>query len=148
MNRLAILLLALLSTCLPLPAAAVPTADQINLDIGTPPVIAVRHSLAQRQSRLTRFYEAGIMGLDINGMVKVRDQERLSQQHLSVQQAAGKTIDQENPDRNSLIYAIAEAHGGKEAVPVVREMMAKRWREQFKSGWWLQDEKGVWHQKP
>jgi serine/threonine protein phosphatase PrpC len=111
-------------------------------------VIAVRHSLAQRQSRLTRFYEAGIMGLDINGMVKVRDQERLSQQHLSVQQAAGKTIDQENPDRNSLIYAIAEAHGGKEAVPVVREMMAKRWREQFKSGWWLQDEKGVWHQKP
>jgi hypothetical protein len=148
MNRLAILLLALLSTCLPLPAAAVPTADQINLDIGTPPVIAVRHSLAQRQSRLIRFYEAGIMGLDINGMVKVRDQERLSQQHLSVQQAAGKTIDQENPDRNSLIYAIAEAHGGKDAVPVVREMMAKRWREQFKSGWWLQDEKGVWHQKP
>jgi hypothetical protein len=148
MNRLAILLLALLSTCLPLPAAAAPTADQINLDIGTPPVIAVRHSLAQRQSRLIRFYEAGIMGLDINGMVKVRDQERLSQQHLSVQQAAGKTIDQENPDRNSLIYAIAEAHGGKDAVPVVREMMAKRWREQFKSGWWLQDEKGVWHQKP
>ena len=27
-------------------------------------------------------------------------------------------------------------------------MLAKRWREQFKSGWWLQDEKGVWHQKP
>lgn len=132
-----------------LPAfAAAPTPEQINLDIGTPPVIAVRHSLAQRQSRLIRFFDAGIMGLDINGMVKVRDQERLSRQHLNVQQAAGKTIDQENPDRNSLIYAIAEAHGGKEAVPVVREMMAKRWREQFKSGWWLEDEKGVWHQKP
>ena len=148
MNRLAIFLLALLSTCLPLPAAAAPTADQINLNIGTPAVMALRHSLAQRQSRLIRFYEAGIMGLDINGMVKVRDQEKLDRQHLTVRQAAGKTIDQENPDRNSLIYAIAEAHGGKEAVPVVREMMAKRWREQFKSGWWLEDENGVWHQKP
>lgn len=128
--------------------AATPTPDKINLDIGTPPVIAVKHALAQRQSRLIRFYEAGIMGLDINGMVKVRDQERLSRQNLAVQQAAGKTIDQENPDRNSLIYAIAEAHGGKEAVPVVREMMAKRWREQFKSGWWMEDEKGNWFQKP
>lgn len=137
------------ASLLSLPAvAAPPAANQINLDIGTPPVIAVRHSLAQRQSRLIRFFDAGIMGLDINGMVKVRDEERLSRQHLTVRQAAGKTIDQENPDRMSLIYAIAEAHGGKEAVPVVREMMAKRWRDQFKSGWWLEDEKGVWHQKP
>ncbi|HEX5802750.1 MAG TPA: DUF1318 domain-containing protein [Azospira sp.] len=128
--------------------AAPPPPSQINLDIGTPPVIAVRHSLAQRQSRLIRFFDAGIMGLDINGMVKVRDQERLSRQHLSVQQAAGKTIDQENPDRMSLIYAIAEAHGGKEAIPVVKEMMAKRWREQFKSGWWMEDEQGNWIKKP
>ena len=63
MNRLAILLLALLSTCLPLAAAAAPTADQINVNIGTPAVMALRHSLAQRQSRLIRFYEAGIMGI-------------------------------------------------------------------------------------
>ncbi len=144
-----LLALAAAASLMTLPAAAAaPTPDQINLDIGTPPVIAVKHSLAQRQSRLIRFYDTGIMGLDINGMVKVRDQERLNRQHLSVQQAAGKTIDQENPDRMSLIYAIAEAHGGKDAVPVVREMMAKRWRAQFKSGWWLEDENGVWHQKP
>jgi hypothetical protein len=144
-----LLALAAAASLMTLPAAAAaPTPEQINLDIGTPPVIAVKHSLAQRQSRLIRFYDAGIMGLDINGMVKVRDQERLNRQHLSVQQAAGKTIDQENPDRMSLIYAIAEAHGGKDAVPVVREMMAKRWRAQFKSGWWLEDENGVWHQKP
>ena len=148
MKRLLLALAAAISlTSLPA-LAAPPTPSQINLDIGTPPVIAVRHSLAQRQSRLIRFFDAGIMGLDINGMVKVRDQERLSRQHLSVQQAAGKTIDQENPDRMSLIYAIAEAHGGKEAIPVVKEMMAKRWREQFKSGWWMEDEHGNWIRKP
>ncbi len=128
--------------------AAQPAPNQINLDIGTPPVIVMKHALAQRQSRLARFYETGIMGLDIHGMVRIRDEERLSRQHISVQQAAGKLIDQENPDRMSLIYAIAEAHGGKEAIPVVSEMMAKYWRDQFKSGWWLQDEKGNWQQKP
>jgi len=128
--------------------AAPPTPDQINVDIGTPPVIIMRHALAQRQSRLIRFFDVGIMGLDIDGMVKVRDQERLSRQNVAVQQAAGKLIDQENPDRNSLIYAIAEAHGGKEAIPVVRKLMAKRWRDEFKSGWWLEDEKGNWFQKP
>ena len=143
-----LLALAIAATLASPTYAAAPTPDQINLDIGTPPVIIMRHALAQRQSRLIRFFEVGIMGLDIDGMVKVRDQERLSRQNVAVQQAAGKLIDQENPDRNSLIYAIAEAHGGKEAIPVVRKMMAKRWRDEFKSGWWLEDEKGQWTQKP
>ena len=143
-----LLALAIAATLASPTYAAAPTPDQIILDIGTPPVIIMRHALAQRQSRLIRFFEVGIMGLDIDGMVKVRDQERLSRQNVAVQQAAGKLIDQENPDRNSLIYAIAEAHGGKEAIPVVRKMMAKRWRDEFKSGWWLEDEKGQWTQKP
>lgn len=147
MKRFLLLLSAVAALSAPAHAAP-PTPDKINLDIGTPPVIVMRHALTQRQSRLNRFFDAGIMGLDIDGMVKVRDQERLNRQHVAVQQSAGKLIDQENPDRNSLIYAIAEAHGGKEAIPVVRKMMAKRWRDEFKSGWWMEDENGKWTQKP
>ena len=143
MKRFAFLLLVALA----LPAgAAAPAPEQINLDIGTPPVIVMRHALAQRHSRLVRFYEAGVMGLDKDGMVKIRDRSKLT--NIALMQAAEKLIDQENPDRNSLIYAIAEAHGGKDAIPVVRPLMAKRWREQFKSGWWLEDEHGNWSQKP
>jgi hypothetical protein len=142
MKRLLILLAFIAAPAV----AAPPMPDQINLDIGTPPVIVVKHALAQRYSRLVRFYDAGVMGIDINGMVQIRDYSKLG--NLTLRQTAEKLVDQENPDRNSLVYAIAEAHGGKEAIPVVRPLMVKRWREQVKSGWWLQDEHGNWVQKP
>lgn len=119
--------------------------EGINLDIGTPPVVVVKHSLAQRASRLVRFYEPGIIGLGDDGMVKLRDGSRLT---LVQRQIAEKLIDQENPDRNSLIYALAEAHGGKIAEPAARAAQIGRWKEQFHSGWWLQDAQGNWHQKP
>lgn len=128
------------------PAVAAPTADQINLEIGTPPTIVVRHSLAQRQSRLIRFYEWGAIGIDKDGMVKMRDDSMLT--NYTLKKTAGKLIDQENPDRLSLIYAISEAHGGKEAIPLVKQLMAKRWKEQWKSGWWMEDEHGNWTKKP
>ena len=67
---------------------------------------------------------------------------------LTQSQIAGKLIDQENPERNSLIYAIAEAHGGKEAQPAVRAAQIKRWKDQFHSGWWIEDAQGNWYKKP
>jgi uncharacterized protein len=138
--------LALLAFFLSLPAAAAPpAAGEINLDVGTPPVMVAKHSLAQRSSRLIRFYEAGIVGLGNDGMVKMRDASRLS---LPQRQIAEKLIDQENPERNSLIFAIAEAHGGKDAQDAVRAAQVKRWKDQFRSGWWIQDAEGTWHQKP
>jgi len=46
--QLFLLLLALFS----FQAAAATPGEAINLDIGTPPVVIVKHSLAQRASRL------------------------------------------------------------------------------------------------
>jgi hypothetical protein len=128
-----------------LPASAVPTPEQVNLDIGTPPVMVAKHTLAQRFSRLVRFYDAGIIGLGKDGMVKMRDGSKLT---LTQRQIAEKLIDQENPERNSLIFAIAEAHGGKEAQPATRIAQVKRWKEQFHSGWWVEDDQGNWAKKP
>lgn len=142
-----ILALAATASLLSLPAVAAPPAPgAINLDIGTPPVIVVKHALAQRQSRLVRFYDWGAIGLGKDGMVKMRDESILT--NYTLQKTAGKLIDQENPDRMSLIYAVAEAHGGKEAIPAVRELQVKRWKEQWKSGWWMEDEQGNWIKKP
>ena len=135
----------LLFLLLSLPLAAAPTSDQINLDIGTPPVVIVKHSLAQRASRLVRFYEAGVIGLGYDGMVKLRDGSRLT---LAQRQIAEKLIDNENPDRNSLIYALAEAQGGQAAEPAARAAHVRRWKEQFHSGWWVEDASGRWSQKP
>lgn len=135
------------ASLLSLPAVAAPPApESINLDIGTPPVIVVKHALAQRQSRLVRFYEWGAIGLGNDGMVKMRDESVLT--NYTLQKTAGKLIDQENPDRMSLIYAVAEAHGGKEAIPAVKALQVKRWKEQWKSGWWMEDEQGNWIKKP
>ncbi len=138
-------ILILLFACLAVPAAAGPTASEINLDIGTPPVMVAKHTLAQRSSRLVRFYEAGVIGLGNDGMIKIHDGSRLT---LTQRQIAEKLIDQENPERNSLIYAIAEAHGGKEAQPAVRAAQIKRWQDQFHSGWWMEDAQGNWYRKP
>jgi hypothetical protein len=136
-----LLLLAFLS----LPAAAAPPADPINLDIGTPPVVVVKHSLAQRASRLVRFYDAGVIGLGYDGMVKLRDGSRLN---LAQRQIAEKLIDNENPDRNSLIFAIAEAHGGQAWEPAARAAQVRRWHEQFHAGWWIEETPGHWRIKP
>ncbi|MBL8397996.1 MAG: DUF1318 domain-containing protein [Candidatus Accumulibacter sp.] len=131
--------------CLMSPVLAAPEMPPINLDVGSPPVIIVRHSLAQRASRLVRFYEAGIIGLGYDGMVKMRDDSRLT---LVQRQIAEKLIDQENPERNSLIYALAEAHGGPRVEPSARAAQVRRWKEQFHAGWWMQDEQGQWFKKP
>jgi len=126
-------------------AMAAPASDQINLDIGTPPVMVARHALTQRSSRLVRFYEAGVIGLGYDGMVKMHDGSRLT---LVQRQIAEKLIDQENPDRNSLIYALAEAHGGQDAQPAARAAQIKRWKDQFHAGWWIEDASGNWSKKP
>jgi hypothetical protein len=144
--KYALTLLAFLA----LPAAAAPpapppAATEINLDIGAPTVMVAKHSLTQRSSRLVRFYDKGILGLGDDGMVKMRDGSRLT---LPQRQIAEKLIDQDTPDRNSLIFALAEAHGGKAMEPAARAAQVKRWKEQFHSGWWIQDAQGVWHQKP
>jgi hypothetical protein len=89
--------------------------------------------------------DPGVIGLGYDGMIKVRDDSRLNLPQLQI---VGKLIDQENPDRNSLIYAIAEGHGGQQFEPAVRAAQIKRWKAQFHSGWWIEDEQGNWSQKP
>lgn len=118
---------------------------EIKLDIGTPPVAITRHSLAQRSSRLVRFYEVGVIGLASDGLVYLRDASKLS---LVQRQIAEKLIDAENADRNTLVFAIADGNGHREAQAEVRALLLKRWQEQFKSGWWLRDAAGTWQRKP
>jgi len=138
--------LVLLLACLALPvAAAEPAKAAINLDIGTPPVIVVKHSLAQRSSRLIRFYEAGEIGLGTDGLIYLRDGSKMS---LAKRQIAEKLIDAENPERKALIQALADSNGRRDAEPEIWELMRARWHQQWKSGWWLRDAEGKWSRKP
>lgn len=142
MKQLALLLLA----CLALPiAAAEPTKPAINLDIGTPPVIVVKHSIAQRTSRLVRFYEAGEIGLGQDGFIYLRDGVKMN---LAKRQIAEKLIDIENQERRALIQALADSNHRRDAEPEIWELMRARWNQQWKSGWWLRDAAGKWSRKP
>ena len=146
MKQLVLLLLA----CLALPLWAAESAKDstkpaINLDIGTPSVVVVKHSLAQRTSRLVRFYEAGEIGLGQDGFIYLRDGVKMN---LMKRQIAEKLIDAENEERKALIQALADSNGRRDAEPEVWELMRERWHKQWKSGWWLRDDDGKWSRKP
>ena len=140
----------LLIACLALPAIAAETPKDaarppINLDIGTPPVVVVKHSLAQRTSRLGRFYEAGEIGLGVEGFIHLREGVKMN---LVKQQIAEKLIDVENQERRALIQALADSNGRRNDEAEVWELQRARWQQQWKSGWWLRDAQGKWSRKP
>jgi uncharacterized protein len=145
MKRYTLLLLAGLA----LPVfAAEPVKDAtkppINLDIGTPTVVIVRHSLAQRTSRLVRFYEAGEIGLGQDGLIYLRDNSKMT---LAKRQIAEKLIDAENQERKALIQALADSNGRRNDEAEVWELQRARWHQQWKSGWWLRNAEGTWSKK-
>ncbi|MDP2795774.1 MAG: DUF1318 domain-containing protein [Sulfurisoma sp.] len=138
--------LMLLLACLALPvAAAEPAKATIDLDIGSPTVVIVKHSLAQRTSRLIRFYQAGEIGLGVDGFIYLRDGSKMS---LAKRQIGEKLIDTENEERKALIQALADSNHRRDAEPEVWKLMRERWHQQWKSGWWLRDAEGKWSQKP
>lgn len=141
------LLLILASLMLPTPSllAAEATREPINLDIGSPPVVVVKHALAQRTSRLVRFYEAGEIGLGADGLIYLRDDSKMK---LVKQQIAEKLIDAENQERKALIQALADSNHRRDAEAEVWTLQRARWNQQWKSGWWLRDAQGKWSRKP
>jgi hypothetical protein len=141
--------LLLTLACLTLPAIDAGAADAaksaINLDIGTPPVVVVKHALAQRTSRLVRFYEAGEIGLGADGLIYLRDDSKMT---LAKRQIAEKLIDAENQERRALIQALADSNHRRDAEAEVWELQRARWQQQWKSGWWLRDTQAKWSRKP
>lgn len=119
--------------------------DAINIDIQTPPTAITKHAMAQRFSRLVRFYEAGEIGLGADGLIYLRPDVQLS---LAKRQIAEKLIDAENTERKTLVFVIADGNGRRDAQAEVWTRMRERWYSQFKSGWWVRDAQGVWSKKP
>jgi hypothetical protein len=108
-------------------------------------VIITRHSLAQRYSRLVRFYEAGETGLGHDELIYLREDAKIPPDKPRITE---KLIKQENAERKTLIFTIADGNGRRDAQPDVWELMRNRWPQQWKSGWWLRDAEGKWSRKP
>lgn len=120
--------------------------SKVKLDANDPMSVVIKHSMQQRVSRLVKFYEPGVIGLANNGDVAISAPERLGK--IATRQIVEKLLDAENSDRLALIAAIAKHADRNDAIPEIRAAMTKRWAAEMKSGWMIQDEKGVWNKKP
>ncbi|CAB1370133.1 DUF1318 domain-containing protein [Denitratisoma oestradiolicum] len=130
-----------------LASARAETVDGINYDMGTPPIVVTHHAMAQRFSRLIRFYQPGIMGVNNQGMVAIRPGigDKLT---LAQRQIAEKLIDAENHDRDSMAQAVADANGRRDAMSRIRAQLTRRWQGEMRAGWWIQNDQGEWVKKP
>ncbi|MCI0468738.1 MAG: YdbL family protein [Nitrospirae bacterium] len=118
---------------------------QINIDITTAAIRALKDSMKERYPLLKPFYEKGAIGENRSGLIEIRDMSNLN---LKEKSDIKGLVDKENSGRKSLYEEIIKANKfGKEVMPEVQRIFANSWREQSLSGWWIQNDKGEWTKK-
>jgi uncharacterized protein len=118
---------------------------QMNIDVSTPAIRALRENMKVRFPTLKPFYDNGNIGETNSGLLEVRDMAGLS---LKDSAQLNRLTDQENKDRMTLYREIVSANKlGQEAIPQLQKLFANSWRQQSQPGWWLQNDKGEWERK-
>lgn len=129
--------------------ALVPTAHaqgiDANMDVSSPEIRAITGSMQQRFDQLERFFDAGVIGLTVAGLVEIRDANAAA---LPDRALVRRLVAEDNNDRNALYEAIARANDRPEWEPDIRRIFAQRWIERgAKPGWYYQDGDGNWQQR-
>lgn len=118
---------------------------EVNINVSTPAVRALKDSMKNRFGQLKPFYDKGAIGENSAGLLDVRDTAALS---LPERGQANSLVQQENKDRQTLYREIATANKlGAEAVPEIQKIFANSWRDQSQAGWWVQNNSGAWEKK-
>ena len=117
---------------------------QANLDISTPAITKIRNSMKARHPALAPHYASGAIGFTNRALISERDAAKIP---LKDRNKVKQLIGAENNDRNALYREIATANGHPEWETNIRDTFASRWVANAKSGWWYQDDKGVWKQR-
>ncbi len=116
-------------------------AQQPNIDISTPAIRKLKASMTQRHNRLKPFYNNGAVGMDNNGLIKMRDPKAVS---IKQRNTVKQLISAENRDRNALYKEIAKANGHPEWENDIRGTFARRWIANAPAKWYFQDTRGGW----
>jgi uncharacterized protein YdbL (DUF1318 family) len=118
---------------------------QIDIDISTPAIRALKDSIRQRFSQLKLFYDRGNVGENNIGMLETRD---LANLNLKEKADISRLVEQENKDRKDLYTEIMKANKFDiEVLPRIQKMFANSWREKSQSNWWIQKDSGEWEIK-
>ncbi|MEO6423010.1 MAG: YdbL family protein [Candidatus Nitrotoga sp.] len=138
MNNLIKFCFALFVLCVSAAASA-----QVNIEINTPGVVALKRSMQTRHTQLAEFYNNGAVGLTSDGLVALRDANAVP---LASRQKVNGLVAAENQDRKALYTEIARANAHPEWEGDIRNTFAQRWIQRAQAGWWVQSG-GSWLKK-
>jgi len=118
---------------------------QINIEVSTPAIRALKDSIKERFPQLKPFYDKGSIGENSVGLLETRDVAGLN---LKEKADLNRLVDLENKDRKDLYTEIMKANKfGPEVLPQIQKIFANSWRDKSQSGWWIQNDKGEWEKK-
>jgi len=131
--------------------AAESVADELAIEISSKPeVLKAYDEMKERLEQLNKLRDQGIVGENKQGLITVREKERLGGQEALVKE--------ENDNRKTIITAMARAilklgkqPETKESLNQVLPRAAATYgdirRDAAKSGWWIELANGRWVQK-
>jgi len=118
---------------------------QVNIDVTTPTIRALKESIKKRFDSLRPLYEKGVVGETNDGLLSLRSSEGLS---LKEKAAAKKLLNAENSDRENLYLEITKANDlPLDTVAQTKEIFAGSWQKNAGKGWWIQKRDGEWVKK-
>jgi uncharacterized protein YdbL (DUF1318 family) len=118
---------------------------QIDIEVTTPAIRALKDSIKARFPQLKPFYDKGNVGESNTGFLENRDLGNMS---LKEKADLSRLLEQENKDRKDLYAEIMKANKfGPDVLPQIQKIFANSWRDKSQSGWWIQKDSGEWEKK-
>jgi uncharacterized protein YdbL (DUF1318 family) len=115
---------------------------QVDINISTPAIRAIRSSLEARFGQLSPYYNGGNIGINNRGYLDIRNQGGLDVGAIGNMRGL---VDADNADRRRLYQEIASANGlGGDTIPQIEKLFAESWQNQARPGWWIQRGDGSW----
>jgi uncharacterized protein YdbL (DUF1318 family) len=118
---------------------------QIDIEVSTPAIRALKDFMKGRFSQLKPFYDRGSIGENNVGLLETKD---LTGLNLKQKADVSRLVEQENKDRKDLYTEIMKANKfGPEVLPQIQKIFANSWRANSRPGWWIQKDSGEWDKK-
>lgn len=125
------------------PATA--NAAQVDVEVSTPAIRALKDSMKARFPQLKPFYDKGAIGENNTGLLDTRD---LANLNLKEKADLSRLVEQEDKDRRNLYTEIMKANKfGPDVLPQIQKIFANSWRDKSQAGWWIQKDSGEWEKK-
>jgi len=114
-------------------------------EVTTPKVRALQQSIKDRFPKIKPFFDNGNVGEGNDGLLKIRDESGLN---LKDKAMLRNLVNDENNDRKNMYAEVARAMEIEASqIPRIQKIFAALWIKKANSGWWIQNEKGVWAKK-